>query len=1057
MDAFAADYLSNLAAELSAPIIAKVARRMADKWQGDETAQALQRCVQAGILGMVSRASQDEPEQTALLSDIFTDFFGQADAAREVTRLVSVQPLSVAELQEMFEAAGYDPVTLPGLRFPEAVAAFEAAFLETAAAETALQPIIQVHQGWAQTALQKQMVALMRQMVAALPTLPGQTVGIQAGRIVAENVVSGTQIIQQQTVFQWGESAEKQTWETAYLKTLIARCNRLDLAEVDERFLGDEGSEVQLTDVFTTLYAARDTQIIMRGSNQTVEQVLQGFQKEVRAMQPLTAVAVTGALPRVVVLGYPGGGKSTLVNYLATTLARQRLTGGSTGLPDWPAEPPLPVRIVLRRFAAWLVETVGDAIPEVKAGLVWRYLEEKLFADWGCQEAYRHVKETLHTTGGVIFFDGLDEVPESVVDGRRTLIKQTITDFAEPLDTCKFIVTCREYAYKKDDAWRLPEAEFPVIDLALFQEEQIRQFTQTWYRVTGPRQEWDVPKQALEAKRLADAVMEKPHLRELGQYPLLLTLMAQVHGRYGDLPENRADLYDRAVNLLLSHWENRLVRQADGSKKWEPGIIARLGLRREEVRSVLEAIAFAAHERQEGQTNRDEQAADIGRDELWEGLLPLVGSYDRAKAVTDYIQQRSGLLQAREHFTYVFPHRTFQEYLAAAHVWSLPDDPVEGLYERLKRDPAWWREIFLLAAGQARADAYRVKSLVERLTAGQPRPNVSEWQLLCAVLAAQTIHETNFMRFVRGKEADHPFVQVEAGVRGWLEAALVAEGSLKPGQRAEAGRALGRWLEDTRPGVGVVERDGVKVPDIAWGGWVKAGRYTVGGDKDAHEATQKKVTIPHDFCLARYPVTNAQFQCFVDAADRDEPEWWAGLPENKRKFSEPRFPYDNHPRETASWYQAAAFCRWLSDKLEMDIRLPHEFEWEAAARYPDGRFYPWGSDFDTDRANTFEGRISQTTAVGLYPSGRNDALELYDLTGNVWEWCRNRYDKPESDLAADDVDISSGSRVVRGGSWSYDQDFARAAYRNIGAPGDRVGRSGFRVVVVRFSPSHQGH
>jgi len=257
MDAFTADYLSNLAAELSAPIIAKVARRMADKWQGDETGQALQRCVQAGILGMISLASQDEPEQTALLSDIFTYFFADADVAREVTRLVSVQRLSADELQEMFEAAGYDPETLPGLRFPEAVAAFEAAFLETAAAETALQPIIQVHQGWAQTALQKQMVALMRQMVAALPTLPGQTVGIQAGRIVADNVVSGTQIIQQQTIFQWGGSAEKQTWETAYLKTLIARCNRLDLAEVDERFLDDKGSEVQLTDVFTTLYAAQ--------------------------------------------------------------------------------------------------------------------------------------------------------------------------------------------------------------------------------------------------------------------------------------------------------------------------------------------------------------------------------------------------------------------------------------------------------------------------------------------------------------------------------------------------------------------------------------------------------------------------------------------------------------------------------------------------------------------------------------------------------------------------------------------------------------------------------
>ncbi|MCA9872742.1 MAG: SUMF1/EgtB/PvdO family nonheme iron enzyme, partial [Anaerolineales bacterium] len=755
-----------------------------------------------------------------------------------------------------------------------------------------------------------------------------------------------------------------------------------------------------------------------------------------------------------------GGGKSTLVNYLATTLARQRLTGGSTGLPDWPAEPPLPVRIVLRRFAAWLVETVGDDVPEVKAGLVWRYLEEKLLADWGCREAYRHVKETLHTAGGVIFFDGLDEVPESVVDGRRTLIKETITDFAGPLDTCKVIVTCREYAYKKDDAWRLPEAQFPVIDLALFQAEQIRQFAQTWYRVTGPRQEWDANKQALEAKRLADAVLAKAHLRELGQYPLLLTLMAQVHGRYGDLPENRADLYDRAVNLLLSHWENRLVRQADGSKKWEPGLIARLDLRREDVRSVLEAIAFAAHERQEGQSNRDKQAADIGRDELWEGLLPLVGSYDRAKEVTDYIQQRSGLLQAREHFTYVFPHRTFQEYLAAAHVWSLPDDPVEALYTRLQRDAAWWREIFLLAAGQARADAYRVKSLVERLTAGQPRPDVSEWQLWGAVLAAQTIHETNFMRFVRGKEADHPFVRVEAGVRAWLEAALVAEGSLKPGQRAEAGRALGRWIEDTRPGVGVVEREGMKLPDIAWGNWVKAGQYTIGRNKNARWSLKlQEVKIPHDFCLARYPITNAQFQCFVEAFDRDNATWWQGIPDSERLFREPRFAYANHPRETVSWYQAVAFCRWLSDKLEMDIWLPHEYEWEIAALWPNENaqeyFYPWRSGFDAAKANMREGsKLDQPTTVGIYPSGRNEALELYDLSGNVREWCRNRYQKPQSDIDPEKVVISSDSRVLRGGSWNHYRSNARADYRLGSPPGARGGFSGFRVVVVRVSPSH---
>ncbi|MBK8934515.1 MAG: SUMF1/EgtB/PvdO family nonheme iron enzyme [Chloroflexi bacterium] len=501
------------------------------------------------------------------------------------------------------------------------------------------------------------------------------------------------------------------------------------------------------------------------------------------------------------------------------------------------------------------------------------------------------------------------------------------------------------------------------------------------------------------------------------------------------------------------------MRQADGSVVREPGIIARLGLGAGRGQRAGSIAAFAAHQR-DGKRGRptgmNRPPTLAASDEPWEGLLPLVGSYDRAKEVTDYIQQRSGPLQAREHFTHVLPHRTFQEYLAAAHVWSLPDDPVEGLYERLKRDPAWWREIFLLAAGQARADAYRVKSLVERLTTGQPQPAVSEWQSWCAVLAAQTIHETNFMRFVRGKEADHPFVQVEARVRAWLEAALVAEDSLRA-LRLDAGRALGQWIEDTRPGVGVIECEGVKLPDIAWGNWVKEGQYKIGGDKEAYRSfDQQEVSIPHDFRTARYPITNAQFQCFMNAPDWD-PRWWQDIPNGERRFSEPRFPYANHPRERVSWYQAMAFCRWLSDKLEMDIRLPHEVEWEVAARWPDGRFYPWGNAFDSHKANTREAGISLTTAVGMYPSGRNEALELYDLSGNVWEWCRNRYDKPESDLATDEVDISSDSRVLRGGSWDNDLDFARAASRSIGGPGSRAGPDGLRVVVVRFSPSHQGH
>src|SRR5690606_9821981 len=95
------------------------------------------------------------------------------------------------------------------------------------------------------------------------------------------------------------------------------------------------------------------------------------------------------------------------------------------------------------------------------------------------------------------------------------------------------------------------------------------------------------------------------------------------------------------------------------------------------------------------------------------------------------------------------------------------------------------------------------------------------------------------------------------------------------------------------------------------------------------------------------------------------------------------------------------------------------------------------------------GNIGQTTAVGLYPSGKNSDQDLYDLSGNVWEWCRNKYDIPDDDM----VDDTGDRRVLRGGSWvdfAYD---ARAAYRYGRTPGRPFDNYGFRLVVVRRPPS----
>ncbi|MBZ0278267.1 MAG: formylglycine-generating enzyme family protein [Anaerolineae bacterium] len=203
------------------------------------------------------------------------------------------------------------------------------------------------------------------------------------------------------------------------------------------------------------------------------------------------------------------------------------------------------------------------------------------------------------------------------------------------------------------------------------------------------------------------------------------------------------------------------------------------------------------------------------------------------------------------------------------------------------------------------------------------------------------------------------------------------------------------------------------------------------------------------FALARYPITNAQYQVFVDAPDGyANDSWWAySTAAGEWRLENPlpspmTFGGSDHPRTHVTWYEAVAFCRWLSVRTGDVIRLPTEAEWQWAAQGDDGREYPWGIEWDGERCHNNTAVKQIGTAPVISYAGKGDSpFGVVDMVGNVWEWCATSWETGLDDLRADDV------RVLRGGSW-FDDVMAcfRTTYRASWNPEITSDLRGFRIL-----------
>jgi formylglycine-generating enzyme required for sulfatase activity len=259
-------------------------------------------------------------------------------------------------------------------------------------------------------------------------------------------------------------------------------------------------------------------------------------------------------------------------------------------------------------------------------------------------------------------------------------------------------------------------------------------------------------------------------------------------------------------------------------------------------------------------------------------------------------------------------------------------------------------------------------------------------------------------------------------------------------------------LGDVRAGVGL-RGDGL--PDIAWES-VRAGRCV---------APNGETRRTNNFSIARYPVTNVQYEAFCQAPDYSSPKWWVpGYPPSSVTVH----PWSqvNRPRIMVSLYEAVACCRWLTSAYHRskliepteEIRLPTEYEWIRSARGRSRRDFPWGNNYISGDANVDEtldnsGRLSmkETVAVGLFP--RNTSLfGAMDCSGNVWEMCDSLFSNPDIPSCG-----MQELRVLRGGCWVNEVAYSRLDERVPLRPDLQDSGYGFRVVrALRRSPLYTG-